>query len=62
MVAPDDVNGLRATSYVMADMLVTVRRDELGTKVGNLTDSQMNAVSNALALVLSVTVAGSGDS
>ena len=59
MVEPDDVNGLFKTSFVMADKPVTVRRDELGTRVGSLTDDQMSAVSAALALTLAIT--GPGD-
>lgn len=54
-VEPTPDNGLIKTSYVMADKLVTVRQDELGTRVGVLTEVQMRAVSRQLARVLAIT-------
>ena len=52
VIEPDEENGLAYTSYVMADKIVTTRKAELGTCVGSLDDETMQAVSQALALVL----------
>jgi mRNA-degrading endonuclease toxin of MazEF toxin-antitoxin module len=51
----DGTNGLKKASYVMADKLLTVRKSQLGDKVGELTDKQMHEISRALAAVLSIT-------
>jgi len=55
VVDPDQANGLKKTSYVMVDKLLTVRQEELGVRIGTLTDGQMRAVSGALAQVLAIT-------
>lgn len=59
-VNPTPDNGLHKTSYVMADKLVTVRQDELGSRVGQLTDEQMHAISRQLVRVLAITEADLG--
>jgi len=51
---PSPTNGLKKTSYVMADKLLTVRQDELGGKIGALTNEQVHAVSCSLARVLAI--------
>jgi len=53
-VEPTPTNGLNKTSYVMADKLLTVSQDELGDRVGNLTDEQVHEVSCSLARVLAI--------
>jgi mRNA interferase MazF len=55
LVDPDGANGLKKVSYVMADKLLTVRKSQLGDKVGELTDKQMHEISRALASVLQIT-------
>ena len=54
-VQPTPANGLRQASFVMAEKLLTVRRSELGIRVGALTDAQMHTISAALATVLGIT-------
>ena len=56
-VEASDANGLRHTSFVMVEKLLTVRRSELGTRVGTLTDDQMHDISRKLAQVLGITAA-----
>jgi len=56
-VEPSEANGLRHTSFVMVEKLLTVRRSELGTRVGTLTDDQMHDISRKLAHVLGITTA-----
>lgn len=45
-------NGLRKRSQVMIDKTMTVKREKLGEPFGHLDDSEMLAVSRALALFL----------
>lgn len=43
-----ELNRLRHTSDVMADKLVTVRKERLGESLGRLTSDELTAVDNAL--------------
>jgi mRNA interferase MazF len=45
-------NGLVKDSFVMTEKIVTVAKCELGEKIGELTNEQMNAISTQLAVVL----------
>ena len=54
-VEPTKANGLKKTSYVMTDKLLTVKQDELGGRIGALSDEQMRAVSRSLASTLAIT-------
>ena len=56
-VEPSKTNGLKHTSFVMAEKLLTVRRTELGVRIGTLTDDQMHDISRKLAHVLGITAA-----
>lgn len=49
-VEPDATNGLRVTCQIMVDKAQSVRREKIGDRIGRLDDSQMLAVSQALAL------------
>lgn len=49
-VEPDAGNGLRLPFQIMVDKAQTVRRDKIGDRIGRLTDEQMVAVNQALAL------------
>jgi mRNA interferase MazF len=51
-IDPKPDNGLRATSQVMADKPVTVRRERIGKKIGRLGTQDMARLSAALAFVL----------
>lgn len=53
-VEPTPENGLRMTSQIMIDKVVTVRRDKLGEAFGQLDDARMLEVNRALALFLGV--------
>jgi mRNA interferase MazF len=45
-------NGLRKTSQVMIDKIMTVKRDRLGEAFGRIDDETMIAVNRSMALVL----------
>lgn len=49
-VEPDASNGLRVACQIMVDKAQSVRRDKIGERIGRLDNSQMLAVSQALAL------------
>ena len=53
-VEPTPENGLRMTSQIMIDKVMTVRRDKLGEAFGQLDDARMLEVNRALALFLGV--------
>ncbi len=44
--------GLKRESWVMADKILAVRKDELGSRIGRLPDAEMTRVSQALRIVL----------
>lgn len=48
--APD--NGLQKGSQVMADKIMTVRREKIGPAVGSLSDQQLLALNRLLAVVV----------
>jgi len=49
------VNGLNKDSFVMTEKIVTVAKDELGEKIGELTPTEMRSISEELAVVLGIT-------
>jgi mRNA interferase MazF len=51
-IDPTDENGLRVQSQVMADKPVTVRRERIGRRVGQLNDKDILRVNVALAFVM----------
>ena len=51
-INPDADNGLRFRSQIMADKPVTIRRERLGRKIGQLGDHDMARLGAALAFVL----------
>jgi mRNA interferase MazF len=51
-IEPNDANGLRARSQIMADKPVTVRRDRIGQSVGRLADTDIGRLNIALAFVM----------
>jgi len=52
LIPPTHDNSLEKTSYVMTEKIITVAINELGEKIGELTDAQMVEISTQLALVL----------
>jgi mRNA interferase MazF len=51
-IDPTSHNGLKKSSQVMVDELVTVRRERIGAAVGRLTDRQLVALDRLLALAI----------
>lgn len=51
-IEPNETNGLRIRSQVMADKPVTVRRERIGQLVGRLTDADIGRLNIALAFVI----------
>jgi mRNA interferase MazF len=51
-IEPNDENGLRMRSQVMADKPVTIRRERIGQWVGRLTDADIGRLNIALAFVM----------
>ena len=51
-IEPTNLNGLKSTSFVMTDKIVSVARKELGRRVGVLTDNQMHEISHQIARLL----------
>lgn len=51
-VEPTDLNGLRYPSTVMADKVMTIRRDLLRERAGRLTDEEMVRLNRALIVFL----------
>ena len=53
-IEPDARNGLSKPSQVMADKVVTIRRDKVGLTFGAASDELMLAVSRALTVSLGI--------
>jgi mRNA interferase MazF len=51
-VDPNEANGLRLASWLMADKLMTVPKDKLGRRVGRLDDAAMLRFNRAMAVFL----------
>src|SRR3977135_3648490 len=51
-IDPTEKNGLRVRSQVMADKPVTIRRERVGRKIGNLDDADIVRVNIAFAFVM----------
>jgi mRNA interferase MazF len=54
-IEPTRANGLKKTSYVMTEKLLTINRMRLGIKIGALTNQDMRTISGQLAKVLGIT-------
>jgi mRNA interferase MazF len=51
-IAPDLSNGLKETSYVMVDKIFSFDKADLDKRIGVLTESDMQRVSDRLRLIL----------
>ena len=51
-VAPDTLNGLRLPSQIMVDKIVTVAKNRIGERIGELSGEGIAAVDRALAAFL----------
>ena len=49
---PDDANGLRDPSDLMADKITAVSRDKLSSRIGAVSEDKMEQVERALLIVL----------
>ncbi|HEY5056968.1 MAG TPA: type II toxin-antitoxin system PemK/MazF family toxin [Acidobacteriaceae bacterium] len=52
IVVPDDRNGLRKPSEVMADNVQTIRTQRIGAVIGSLDEATMHRVNAALMIFL----------
>ena len=52
LVSPDPDNGLRHSSHVMIDILVTAHRNKVGRVIGRLSTGDMTIVQQALLVLL----------
>jgi len=53
-VEPTLENGLRKSSHIMVDKIMTVRRDKVGPVFGRMSEDDMLAVTRALAVFLNI--------
>ena len=53
-VEPSSANGLRKTSQVMVDKVMSVRRDKIGSVIGRLDAEAMHGVTRALAVFFAI--------
>jgi mRNA interferase MazF len=51
-IEPDPDTGLRVRSQVMADKPITVRREQIGLRIGRLGAAEIAQLNAALALVM----------
>ena len=51
-IEPSPENGLRKTSYAMADKITTVKRERLGERLGALTPSATAPINRAIMVFL----------
>ena len=59
-VQPSPENGLRQDSWIMADKIVTLRRQHVSRVVGHLDHEDMQRLHTALLIFLSMPAASSG--
>ena len=52
LVEPDERNRLRHASWIMADKIMTLRRDRVGRVFGSLNESDMQRLGQAIILFL----------
>jgi len=53
-IEPTAENGLKVTSFVMTEKIVTVEKTMLGMHLGNLTSNEMRLIAGKLAKVLDI--------
>lgn len=51
-IEPSERNGLRLISQVMADKPVTIRRERIGRKIGQLDEKDISRLNIALAFIM----------
>lgn len=55
-VKPNDSNGLRAPSWLMADKITTMPKSKLGQRIGRLDDDEMVSLGQAMLVFLGLAV------
>jgi mRNA interferase MazF len=53
-ITANETNGLKKDSYIMTEKLITINKNELGEKIGDLTEEQMHRISSQLAKLLEI--------
>jgi mRNA interferase MazF len=53
-VQPNELNGLRTTSQVMVDKIMTVKRDKLGPSFGRIDQDALIEVERSMAVFLGI--------
>ena len=53
-LTPSSANGLNTISYIMTDKIVTVDRTMLGYKIGIVSSTTMQSVTEQLAVILNI--------
>jgi mRNA interferase MazF len=53
-IPADNTNGLKKDSYIMTEKLITIDKNELGDKIGDLSEEQMRRISSQLAKLLEI--------
>lgn len=53
-VQPNELNGLRTTSQIMVDKIMTVKRDKLGPSFGRLDQDLLIEVERSMAVFLGI--------
>ena len=53
-VQPNELNGLRNTSQVMVDKIMTVKRDKLGPSFGQIDQDRLIEVERSMAVFLGI--------
>lgn len=53
-IEPTALSGLREPTAVMADKVMTIRRDNLGERIGRLTDEDLVRLNRALVVFLGI--------
>ena len=51
-VEPSQLNGLRIVSYAMVDAVTTVRRDDLGARIGRIDAPDLERIERAMLIFL----------
>jgi len=51
-VEPNDRNGLRSSSHLMADKITTVPKTKLGARIGRLDDKHLSQLNRAILVFL----------
>ena len=54
LLEPTPANGLREPSQAMVDVIMSVRRDRVGARIGRLEEEAMLAVTRSLAVFLGI--------